>query len=262
MSTNDTSSGRHCLDSDDTRQSTTSHPSAAPSSMPPRVIAIGDVHGCAAALRALVSEIRPQPDDTLVILGDCVDRGPDSRGTVDEVLRLRDKCQLVPLMGNHEEMMLNYLDGKPQPDNWLEVGGAATLRSYATSDGQIEVSPEHVDFIRAWGDFHEMDTHFFVHGSYDPELPLPLQRWNVFRWHSLRDGLPGAHESGRTAVVGHTSQKSGEVLDVGYLKCIDTYCWGGGWLTALDVTTGQLWQCDRDGRPRDGNFVVDRQKSC
>jgi serine/threonine protein phosphatase 1 len=218
--------------------------------MASRVIAIGDVHGCAAALRALLAEIRPTEDDTLVILGDCVDRGPDSRGVIDELLPLRERCRLVPLLGNHEEMMLNYLDGKPQPDNWLEVGGAATMRSYAGVDGTTEVPSEHVDFIRTWGDWHETDSHFFVHASYDPEQPLPLQRWNVFRWHSLRDGLPGPHSSGRTAIVGHTSQKNGEVFDVGYLKCIDTYCWGGGWLTALDVTSGKLWQFDRDGKPR------------
>ena len=56
--------------------------------------------------------------------------------------------------------------------------------------------------------------------------------------------------SGKTAVVGHTSLKDGEVLDLGHLVCIDTYCWGGGWLTALETTTGQIWQVDREGRLR------------
>jgi serine/threonine protein phosphatase 1 len=220
--------------------------------MPSRVIAIGDVHGCAAALRTVLKEIDPQPVDTVVMLGDVVDRGPDSCGAIDAMLQLRERCKLVPLLGNHEEMMLNHLDGKPQPDNWLACGGAATLRSYAGADGKCVVPAEHVEYIRTWGDWHETDSHFFVHGSYEPDVPLPRQRWNVFRWHSLRNGLPGPHESGQKAIVGHTSQKNGEVFDVGYLKCIDTYCWGGGWLTALDVTTGTLWQADRDGRLRDG----------
>jgi Calcineurin-like phosphoesterase len=218
--------------------------------MPARVIAIGDVHGCAVALRALVEAINPQAEDTIVTLGDCVDRGPDSREVIDQLLSLRGRCQLVPLLGNHEEMMLNYLEGRPQPDDWLLSGGEATLKSYGTSARKTTVPQEHVNFIRSWIDYWEIDTHFFVHGGYHPERPLAAQRWQTWRWLSLRDMLPAPHVSGKIAVVGHTSQKTAEVLDVGHLICIDTYCWGGGWLTALDATTGQLWQVDRAGQAR------------
>jgi serine/threonine protein phosphatase 1 len=67
------------------------------------------------------------------------------------------------------------------------------------------------------------------------------------RWQSLKMMVPGPHVSGKTAVVGHTSLKDGDILNLGHLICIDTYCWGGGWLAALDTTTDQLWQVDRDG---------------
>lgn len=223
----------------------------APSSMPPRTIAIGDVHGCAAALRAMLGRIEPRVDDTIVMLGDCVDRGPDSRGVIEELLALRERCHLVPLMGNHEEMMLNFLDNRAQPDNWLLCGGQATMDSYREADGKSSVPQAHVDFIRSWVDFLETDAHFFVHGGYHPEQPLGGQRWQMWRWHSLRDMLPGPHVSGKIAVVGHTSQKSGEPLDVGHLNCIDTYCYGGGWLSALEPATGLIWQVDRQGQPRD-----------
>ena len=56
--------------------------------------------------------------------------------------------------------------------------------------------------------------------------------------------------NGKIAIVGHTSLKDGEVLDLGHLVCIDTYCWGGGWLTALEANNGQIWQADRDGQLR------------
>ena len=46
---------------------------------------------------------------------------------IDELLALREQCRLVPLLGNHEEMMLNFLDGRPQPDDWLVCGGEATV---------------------------------------------------------------------------------------------------------------------------------------
>jgi serine/threonine protein phosphatase 1 len=146
--------------------------------------------------------------------------------------------------------MLNFLDGKPQPDNWLDVGGVATVRSYSKKSDPDDITPEHVDYIRTWGDFYETSSHFFVHASYEPEQRLANQHTLTLRWHSLRDWAPEQHVSGKTAVVGHTSQKSGEVLDLGHLICIDTYCWGGGWLTALDTTTGQIWQVDRDGKQR------------
>ena len=57
-------------------------------------------------------------------------------------------------------------------------------------------------------------------------------------------------ESGKTVVVGHTSQKTGEVLDLGHLKCIDTFCYGGGWLTAQEVRSEEVWQADREGELR------------
>jgi serine/threonine protein phosphatase 1 len=215
------------------------------------VIAIGDIHGCIKALRALIDVIQPKADDTLIPLGDCVDRGPDSRQVIDELLQLREKCRLLPLMGNHEEMMLNFVDGRPQPDDWLQCGGAATVESYRTPDGKLApVPPAQLDYIRSWCDYFETDSHFFAHASYDPELPLAKQHWQTMRWHSLRDWIPEPHVSGKTAVVGHTSLKDGEVLRAGHLICIDTYCWGGGWLTALDATCGQIWQADRHGRLR------------
>jgi serine/threonine protein phosphatase 1 len=107
-----------------------------------------------------------------------------------------------------------------------------------------------VAFIRTWGDCFETKSHFFVHASYEAARPLTEQHWQTLRWHSLRFGIPAPHVSGRTAVVGHTSLKDGEILDLGYLICIDTYCWGGGWLTALDTETGETWQVDRTGRLR------------
>jgi serine/threonine protein phosphatase 1 len=219
--------------------------------MPSRIIAIGDIHGCAVALRALVDAIELKPDDTLVMLGDCVDRGPSSADVIDQLLALRKKCHLIPLLGNHEEMMLNFLKGIPQPDDWLLCGGSATIESYRDGNGkQLPLPREHEEFISTWGDCFETESHFFVHGSYEPDRPLSQQHWQTMRWQSLKYGIPEPHESGKIAIVGHTSQKSGEVLDVGHLICIDTFCWGGGWLTAFEAASGQTWQVDREGRLR------------
>lgn len=89
--------------------------------------------------------------------------------------------------------------------------------------------------------------HFFVHAYYDLHLPLHGQKWAGLRWASLPP-VPERHCSGKVAIVGHTPQRSGDILDLGYLKCIDTFCHGGGWLTALEGEGGRrVWQASEAG---------------
>lgn len=217
--------------------------------MPVRTIAIGDIHGCPAALRALVDAIQPTADDTLVLLGDYVDRGPDPRGAIDTVLALEQRYRIVPLLGNHELMLLDALANPHVLGPWLEVGGATTLWSY---DGQlINIPPEHLAFMRRCKRYYETTAHFLVHANYAADLPLDEQPDYLLFWEHLHRHVPTPHENGKIAIVGHTSQKSGEVLDLGHVMCIDTFCYGGGWLTAMDVESGQLWQADRSGRLRE-----------
>jgi len=102
----------------------------------PRVIAIGDVHGCSPALNAILDCVDLAADDTLVTLGDYIDRGPDSRGVIDALLAVAKKCRLIPILGNHEEMLLAVVDGQISPADWLRAGGLATLGSYGPRPGR------------------------------------------------------------------------------------------------------------------------------
>lgn len=216
--------------------------------MPQRTIAIGDIHGCAPALAALIDVIEPGLDDVVVPLGDYVDRGPESRAVIDLLIELVDRCQLVPLLGNHEQMMLESLEVPACLEPWCRVGGRETVDSYGGSLEQVPL--DHWAFLRGLHRYHETDSHLFVHANYDASLPLRQQPDELLLWEHVVHTLPGRHRSGKTAVVGHTPQGSGEVLDLGYLLCIDTYCVGGGWLTALDVESGQVWQANRAGELR------------
>jgi serine/threonine protein phosphatase 1 len=217
----------------------------------PRTIAIGDIHGCLAALESLLAALQPRPFDTIVLLGDYIDRGPDSRGVIERLLRLGGECQLITLLGNHDEMLLQVYDGQAELYvDWLLFGGNATLQSYDTLRPE-EIPAEHIAFLRSCRLWHESERFFYVHGNYLAELPLGAQPRETLLWDSLKTRRPGPHCSGKTAIVGHASQRSGEILDLGYLKCIDTWCYGGGWLTAMDVQSGRAWQADRDGRPRE-----------
>ena len=213
-----------------------------------RTIAVGDIHGCAAALAALLEAIKPAKEETLVFLGDYVDRGPDSRGVIEQVLALESQCRVVPLLGNHEIMLLDALNNGAEGAGWLQYGGAETLASYEWEIGNIPSS--HLDFLKRLRRYHETPTHFFVHANYIADIPLAEQPDYVLYWEHLFASLPARHESGKTAIVGHTAQRSGEIKDLGHVVCIDTYCHGGGWLTALDVDTGETWQADKQGRMR------------
>lgn len=217
--------------------------------MPERLIAIGDIHGCLGALAPLLDAIGPCETDRFIILGDMIDRGPDSRGVIDRILRLRDVCPVDVILGNHEEMMLDVFDGKA-PESWLGFGGVQTLDSYGFT-GSLDVVPaEHLQLIRTAHDFIETDRHFFTHANYDPRLPINKQTVPMLRWNRLDTHFPGPHPSGKIAVVGHTPDKSGEVFRVKHLICLDTWCYGNGCLTAMDVLAGTLWQFRRDGKPR------------
>ncbi|HMC11849.1 MAG TPA: metallophosphoesterase family protein [Pirellulaceae bacterium] len=216
--------------------------------MPARTIAIGDIHGCSKALRAVTEAIQPASNDTLVMLGDYVDRGPDSRGVLELVLELESRCRLVPLLGNHELMLLDAIENSNVVGPWLECGGQATVRSY---DGRLgNIPPEHLEFIRRCKRYYEVATHFFAHANYTADVALDEQPDYLLFWEHLHFHVPPPHENGKIAIVGHTSQKSGQVLDLEHVICIDTFCHGGGWLTAMDLESGQIWQANRHGRLR------------
>jgi serine/threonine protein phosphatase 1 len=218
--------------------------------MPARTIAIGDVHGCSVALAALLQAIDPQPEDTIVPLGDFVDRGHDSKGVLEQMIALADRCRLVPILGNHDEMMLHARNGRDDFRFWMNCGGITALDSYGSS-GQLDLIPAaHFRFLERCLPYHETPTHIFLHANYKPDVALDRQDDHTIRWLSLRDFVPGPHCSGKIAVVGHTPQS--DVLDLGHLICLDTKCYDGGWLSALDVQTKQSWQLNEQGELRGG----------
>ncbi|MFM7130541.1 MAG: metallophosphoesterase family protein [bacterium] len=216
----------------------------------PRVIAIGDIHGCATALSALINAIKPDTSDTIVSLGDVIDYGPDSKEVVCQLLALQSQTNLVYVRGNHEVMLLDVVDRQASLVNWAPHGGDATLFSYDV-DLPREIPREHLDLMRRSRLFWETDTHLFVHAGYNPEKPLDRTPARVLCWEFLDENRARPHYSRKTAIVGHKPQTTGEILDLGFLCCIDTDCSRGNWLTGLDVTTGHYWQANQSGEVRE-----------
>ncbi|MDR1491381.1 MAG: metallophosphoesterase [Planctomycetaceae bacterium] len=213
-----------------------------------RIIAIGDIHGCLAALDTLLDAIQPDKSDSLIPLGDFVDRGNNTAGTLDRLIDLRERCFLFPILGNHDELMLDVISGQTwNLGKWLMYGGRQTMRSYGT-DSVADIPKKHIEFLQSCVPYCETERHFFTHASYQENKPLAKTDSTVLRWESLKIRTPGPHISRKMAVLGHTAQKSGEILYQGNLLCIDTYCYGTGCLTAFEVQTGEYWQADKTGQ--------------
>jgi serine/threonine protein phosphatase 1 len=221
------------------------------------LLAVGDIHGCLAALETLAATVPFAAEDLLVTLGDYVDRGPDSRAVVDWVIERWRLGTLIPLRGNHELVMLDARLSPNLRDSWLSFGGDATLASYAPpgKPGSLEDVPaEHWEFFeRGCRDYYETDTHFFVHANADPRLPLEKQSQQMLYWEKFNNPQP--HTSGKIMVCGHTSQKSGMPKNIGHAVCIDTWAYGDGWLTCLDIATGRFWQANQKRESRRGRLA-------
>jgi serine/threonine protein phosphatase 1 len=200
---------------------------------PPRLLAVGDIHGCLEPLRRLLHLIQPKTQDTLVFLGDYVDRGPNSRGVIDFLLAFaRLFPQSVFLKGNHEAMFLDYLHGGPKVP-FLQNGGISTLASYAQG-----VPPEHREFLQKLPLYHQTENFIFVHAGLRPALPLFEQREEDLLW--IRDEfLDSDYDWGKTIVFGHTPWPTPLLQDrrIG----VDTGAVYGRILTCCDVEKRQCW---------------------
>lgn len=227
-----------------------------------RTLAIGDIHGCSIALRALLDAVQPGPEDLVVTMGDYLDRGPDSAGVMEILLKLEGATQLKPLLGNHEILFLDAHAKCLDETAWLQVGGRETLLSYS-GDGTLnwdKVPQPHVDFLaRRCLRFFETPTHIFVHANLNACLPLNEQSDDWLFWTRFEHVYP--HVSGKMIVCGHTPQKTGVPARQNGAICIDTWAYGQGWLTCFDVDANTFTQANQAGRVRKLTFD-DVQPQC
>ncbi len=226
-----------------------------------RVYAIGDIHGCRAELEALQQAIRedlarsPHSDPVIIYLGDFTDRGPDSRGVIDNLIAEQNAPHRTRfLFGNHEGLLLEYYDNPrtlirpngPRPDkiHWLHKagGGAETLRSYGV-EGASDADPEatHAAFRAALPDAHRrffgalelsirIGSYLFVHAGIQPDVPLDAQSDEDLIW--MREPfLSHRGDYGFTVVHGHTPTKT--VENHGNRIGIDTGAVFGGPLSCV-----------------------------
>jgi serine/threonine protein phosphatase 1 len=215
-----------------------------------RFYVIGDIHGRLDLFNALIDAIEseeaalPAVKTTVVLLGDLVDRGPESAGVIDRA-RAWQKTRAVRIIaGNHEEMFLESFEDKEMLRHFIKHGGRETILSYGIKrkryneltikELQVEmealVPPKHRKFMSKFEDMIIAGDYVFVHAGINPKRPLAEQRQSDLRW--IRDRfLKHAEPFSHVVVHGHTIFDGIEATDnrIG----IDTGAFRSGRLTAL-----------------------------
>ena len=202
-----------------------------------RIFAVGDIHGCLDKLVSLMDIIDVDlKKETLVFMGDYIDRGPHSKEVVDYLIDLaRGGNRVVFLKGNHELMLQNYLSGKDKL-SFLYNGGEATLGSYMKGGGLNEadlIPPEHLEFFDNLRLYYETENYIFVHGGLKANIPLEHQdEWDML-W--MRDEfIYSDFDFGKLVIFGHTPFREPLILDnkIG----IDTGAVYGNKLTCVELS--------------------------
>ena len=175
-----------------------------------RIFAIGDIHGCYDRLKKLMAKIPIDfSHDTLVFIGDYIDRGPHSVEVVDYLIRLQSRIpQVVFIKGNHEDMLDKFISGADRY-TYLLNGGQQTLDSYLTKPAQSDsfpIPPDHMAFFKSLRLFYETDKFIFVHAGLRPRVPLESQKTEDLLW--IRDKfITTRYDFGKRVIFGHTPLK-------------------------------------------------------
>src|ERR1700687_260940 len=214
----------------------------------PRTFVIGDVHGLVDELSRLLDALQPVAGDTVVGLGDYIDRGPASRSVIDRLIRLQHEGpDCVFLKGNHEDMFLGFLGcGGSFGDAFPLNGGDATLRSYGLSRDTATASqlpPGHLEFLLSLQMQYRCGRFLCVHAGLDPMRPLEQQRREDLLW--IRDEfICNPHPFPFTVLFGHTPQREVR-LDFPYKIGLDTGLVYANKLSCLELEEKRLFQIRR-----------------
>jgi serine/threonine protein phosphatase 1 len=224
-----------------------------------RIYAIGDIHGRLDLFDALLDKIevdnasRPTAKAGLILLGDLVDRGPDSRGVVERAMQLAAAPSTIVLKGNHEELLLRVCAGDHKVTGpFHRVGGRDTLLSYGVSEAAYDacelaelpalaasvVPQAHRDFLESARDYQRIGDYLFVHAGIQPGVALEDQDSTSLRW--IRHEFTGSDvDHGMMVIHGHTITPEVDAWPnrIG----IDTGAYASGVLTAIGIEGHAHW---------------------
>ncbi|MEX0844024.1 MAG: metallophosphoesterase family protein [Balneolaceae bacterium] len=204
------------------------------------IVAIGDIHGCAASNEALLKKLNQKFGHELkyVFLGDYTDRGPNSKKVIDQLIEFEKDHDCIFLRGNHDQMLLVAYEDNDW-DLWLANGGNTTLENYNSHPGNFNLPDDHYRFFKNTILYWQTEKYFFVHGGISPDLTIEENlksdyERDQFLWQ--RDHVyVRKNRWEKTVIFGHTPVK--EPIIQQNMIGIDTGCVyksrGYGILTAL-----------------------------
>lgn len=223
-----------------------------------RLYAVGDIHGCADLLTTafgLIDEdlARTKPGRVIqVFLGDYVDRGPNTRRTLDLLIGRGQVHETIFIKGNHEALLMEFLADPLRLPEWLQLGGAATLMSYGVeaSAHQAVTDPvsvrqaflaalpqSHAAFLRTVVPSYSCGDFFFAHAGVKPGIALDQQSEEDLMW--IREPFLSSDEDfGKVVVHGHTPVREPEIRN--HRVNIDTGAYATGCLTVLAIEDHRL----------------------
>jgi serine/threonine protein phosphatase 1 len=203
-----------------------------------RLLVFGDIHGSIGALRRLIARLKITSADTLIFLGDYIDRGENSREVLDFLMDLEQQFRCVFLKGNHEELFLIAYDGDETDwGSWLSNGGLKTLQDFDS----ILPPERYLDWLRSLQLSYETETHYFVHAGLVPGKS-PAESSDSDRLWIREPFLSSTYDWGKVVVFGHTVQFGGPLVHRNKIG-IDTgaFIRGQGRLTCLVLPEGRFY---------------------
>lgn len=218
--------------------------------------AIGDIHGSLTALESIFECGVITHEDIVVFLGDYIDRGPDSKGVLDWLINNKGDYQFYFILGNHEILMKTAVSDHQRTAEWVHFGGGETLASYGIRTEDVtwaaQIPPSYWAFIDQCKPYLELDDFIFVHAGLEAGKSLAEQNRHHLFWKSFE--TPSEYSPSKTVICGHTPRKNGRIADFGHTICIDTYAYGGKWLTCLNVNTKEYIQANNQGAVQFGRL--------
>ncbi|MBW1901539.1 MAG: metallophosphoesterase [Deltaproteobacteria bacterium] len=197
---------------------------------------VGDIHGCLDMLKRLMDKIAwSQDKDTLIFLGDYIDRGEDPKGVVNYILDLTRRSSRVGcLKGNHEAMFLDFLSGKNR-EMFLVNGGWKTLESYGprgSQDDESSIPSDHMAFFESLKLYIELDEYYIVHAGFKPDLAIEKQTEDDMLWIRTTF-IYSDYDFGKKVIFGHTPFNEPLIMEnkIG----LDTGAVYGNRLTCLEL---------------------------
>lgn len=211
---------------------------------------IGDIHGHFQKLSHLVDKIKKYLtlDDSLVFLGDYIDRGYQSFEVIDYLVSLKDDYNTILLKGNHEDMFLNYLKGY-DVSIFMYNGGHATIQSYEETIGSLKLPQAHKNFFNSLKLYYETEDFIAVHAGLRQGTSLQQQSEHDLLW--IREEFyQKQYTWDKTVIFGHTATFNITVLPIyevyddkkKNIIGIDTGAAYGGPLTCLRMPDRQIFQ--------------------